>query len=65
MHNKLFVSLIAYEGNHDRLCASCHLAGGRKNVQRGGQKFGSTMAVGFTLLSIDPKTGTPSTALGT
>ncbi|MEX0291541.1 MAG: MarR family winged helix-turn-helix transcriptional regulator [Flavobacteriaceae bacterium] len=28
------------------------------------KKFGSTMAVGFTLLSIDPKTGTPSTALG-
>ncbi len=28
------------------------------------RKFGSTMAVGFTLLSIDPKTGTPSTALG-
>ncbi len=26
--------------------------------------FESTMAVGFTLLSIDPKTGTPSTALG-
>ncbi|MCP4977385.1 MAG: MarR family transcriptional regulator [Maribacter sp.] len=26
--------------------------------------FGSTMAVGFTLLSIDPKKGTPSTALG-
>jgi len=26
--------------------------------------FGSTMAVGFTLLSIDPKSGTPSTALG-
>ncbi len=26
--------------------------------------FGTTMAVGFTLLSIDPKTGTPSTALG-
>lgn len=26
--------------------------------------FGSTMAVGFTLLSIDPKDGTPSTALG-
>lgn len=26
--------------------------------------FGSTMSVGFTLLSIDPKTGTPSTALG-
>ncbi|MEO1011209.1 MAG: MarR family transcriptional regulator [Bacteroidota bacterium] len=26
--------------------------------------FGSTMAVGFTLLSIDPKEGTPSTALG-
>lgn len=26
--------------------------------------FGATMAVGFTLLSIDPKTGTPSTALG-
>ncbi len=24
----------------------------------------STMAMGFTLLSIDPKTGTPSTALG-
>lgn len=28
------------------------------------KKFGSTMAVGFTLLSIDPKSGTPSTALG-
>ena len=28
------------------------------------RKFGSTMAVGFTLLSVDPKTGTPSTALG-
>jgi len=28
------------------------------------RKFNSTMAVGFTLLSIDPKTGTPSTALG-
>ncbi len=26
--------------------------------------FKSTMAIGFTLLSIDPKTGTPSTALG-
>lgn len=26
--------------------------------------FGATMAVGFTLLSVDPKTGTPSTALG-
>jgi len=28
------------------------------------KKYDSTMAVGFTLLSIDPKTGTPSTALG-
>jgi len=28
------------------------------------KKFGSTMAVGFTLLSVDPKTGTPSTSLG-
>jgi DNA-binding MarR family transcriptional regulator len=28
------------------------------------KKFGATMAVGFTLLSIDPKTGTPSTSLG-
>lgn len=28
------------------------------------KKFDSTMAVGFTLLSLDPKTGTPSTALG-
>lgn len=28
------------------------------------KKFDSTMAVGFTLLSIDPKLGTPSTALG-
>ena len=28
------------------------------------KQFNSTMAVGFTLLSIDPKTGTPSTALG-
>ncbi len=28
------------------------------------KQFGSTMAVGFTLLSIDPKAGTPSTALG-
>ena len=28
------------------------------------KRFDSTMAVGFTLLSIDPKTGTPSTSLG-
>ena len=28
------------------------------------KNFGTTMAVGFTLLSIDPKTGTPSTSLG-
>ncbi|TDQ29423.1 MarR family winged helix-turn-helix transcriptional regulator [Zeaxanthinibacter enoshimensis] len=28
------------------------------------KEFGSTMAVGFTLLSLDPKKGTPSTALG-
>ena len=28
------------------------------------KNFDSTMAVGFTLLSIDPTTGTPSTALG-
>ena len=28
------------------------------------KKHGNTMAMGFTLLSIDPKTGTPSTALG-
>ncbi|MCM4152315.1 MarR family transcriptional regulator [Arenibacter sp. N53] len=28
------------------------------------RKFEGTMAIGFTLLSIDPKTGTPSTALG-
>ncbi|APA62956.1 MarR family winged helix-turn-helix transcriptional regulator [Maribacter sp. 1_2014MBL_MicDiv] len=28
------------------------------------KKFDSTMAVGFTLLSIDPKAGTPSTSLG-
>ncbi len=28
------------------------------------KEFDSTMAVGFTLLSIDPKKGTPSTALG-
>lgn len=28
------------------------------------KKFGSTMAVGFALLSIDPKQGTPSTSLG-
>ena len=27
-------------------------------------KFDSTMVTGFTLLSIDPKTGTPSTQLG-
>lgn len=27
-------------------------------------KFNSTMVVGFTLLSIDPKEGTPSTSLG-
>ena len=26
--------------------------------------FDTTMAVGFTLLSVDPKTGTPSTSLG-
>ena len=28
------------------------------------KNFETTMAIGFTLLSIDPKTGTPSTALG-
>lgn len=28
------------------------------------KKINATMAAGFTLLSIDPKTGTPSTALG-
>jgi len=28
------------------------------------KEFETTMAIGFTLLSIDPKTGTPSTALG-
>ena len=28
------------------------------------KKFNGTMAVGFCLLSIDPKKGTPSTALG-
>jgi DNA-binding MarR family transcriptional regulator len=28
------------------------------------KNFDSTMAVGFTLLSIDPKAGTPSTSLG-
>ncbi|MGB5821729.1 MAG: MarR family transcriptional regulator [Saonia sp.] len=28
------------------------------------KEFNLTMAIGFTLLSIDPKTGTPSTALG-
>ena len=28
------------------------------------KKYGNTMAAGFTLLSIDPKKGTPSTALG-
>ncbi len=27
-------------------------------------KFDSTMATGFTLLSIDPENGTPSTSLG-
>lgn len=27
-------------------------------------QFNSTMVMGFTLLSIDPKTGTPSTSLG-
>lgn len=28
------------------------------------KNYGLTMAIGFTLLSIDPKGGTPSTALG-
>ncbi|MFD2586946.1 MarR family winged helix-turn-helix transcriptional regulator [Croceitalea marina] len=28
------------------------------------KNYGLTMAIGFTLLSIDPKKGTPSTALG-
>ncbi|AWX43114.1 hypothetical protein HME9304_00101 [Flagellimonas maritima] len=28
------------------------------------KSYGLTMAIGFTLLSIDPKKGTPSTALG-
>ncbi len=28
------------------------------------QKFGTTMSIGFALLSLDPEAGTPSTALG-
>jgi DNA-binding MarR family transcriptional regulator len=28
------------------------------------QKFGTTMSIGFALLSLDPELGTPSTALG-
>ena len=35
-----------------------------KMYNEAAKKMDSTMATGFTLLSIDPKTGTPSTALG-
>ena len=36
----------------------------QKMYNQEASKFGSTMATGFTLLSIDPEKGTPSTALG-
>ena len=35
-----------------------------KMYQEEAQKFDSTMATGFTLISIDPEQGSPSTALG-
>ena len=35
-----------------------------KMYQEEAQKFDSTMATGFTLISIDPDQGSPSTALG-
>lgn len=36
----------------------------KKMYNEEASKFGSTMATGFTLLSIDPEKGTPSTSLG-
>ena len=68
MHNKFYYLWISQ--NHtmkdktiDYLLRTTWLAV-QKMYNEEAAKFGSTMATGFTLLSIDPEKGTPSTALG-
>ena len=68
MHNKFFLSLIPKRLPMKEITIDYALRATWQAIARmyneEAKHFGSTMAVGFTLLSIDPKTGTPSTALG-
>lgn len=68
MHNKLFVYL-SIKNNPmkdktiDYIFRTTWLAINKMYNEEAAQ-FGTTMATGFALLSIDPEHGTPSTALG-
>lgn len=69
MHSKLFVYLasIVFGNMKDKtidyvLRATWQAVSRMYNEEAG--KFDSTMATGFTLLSIDPENGSPSTTLG-
>jgi len=68
MHNKFFLYLVANLRHMKEITIDYVLRATWQAVAKmyneEAKGFGSTMAVGFTLLSIDPKTGTPSTALG-
>ena len=68
MHNIFFLYLVANLSHMKEITIDYVLRATWQAVAKmyneEAKGFGSTMAVGFTLLSIDPKTGTPSTALG-
>ncbi len=68
MHNIFFLYLVANSPHMKEITIDYVLRATWQAVAKmyneEAKGFGSTMAVGFTLLSIDPKTGTPSTALG-
>lgn len=71
MHNKFLLSLNSHQPNNnlmkdktiDYLLRTTWLAV-NKMYNEEAAKFDTTMATGFTLLSIDPENGTPSTSLG-
>ena len=64
MHSIFLVNLRSMEKKTiDHLMRSTWLAIARMYNEEA-SKYNSTMATGFALLSIDPKKGTPSTALG-
>ena len=67
MHNIFFIylidQLIMKEKTIDYVLRTTWLAV-QKMYNEEASKFEATMATAFTLLSIDPKKGTPSTALG-